>query len=163
MQNMVERLFNVIGRPDMITDTRFATNSSRLANVDECERPIAEFIEGHDYVDVMAVFKQADVTVAPVYEVDQVLDDPHVVERETLIDVPDADLGMLAMHNVVPRLSSTPGAIRSHAPLHGEHSIDVLTALGFDGSAIEDLVNAGVVSLGTATPSLSGANEHHAS
>src|SRR5205085_5908176 len=48
MQSMAERLYRTIGRADMITDPRFATNTARLANVDEAERPIREFIAGHD-------------------------------------------------------------------------------------------------------------------
>ena len=65
----------------MNTDPRFATNSARLANTDEAERPIREFIAAKDFARCLALFEQAEVTAAPVYDIDQFVDDPHVRER----------------------------------------------------------------------------------
>jgi crotonobetainyl-CoA:carnitine CoA-transferase CaiB-like acyl-CoA transferase len=153
MQSMAERLFRVIGREDMITDPRFANNSQRLKNVEACEAPIAEFIAARPYDQVMALFQEAGVTVAPVNDVSQVVEDPHIIARESLVQLPDADLGMLAMHNVLPRLSQTPGSIRFPAPTHGEHTLEMLRELGYDAATIQALEKDGVVRGTSGTPS----------
>jgi formyl-CoA transferase len=145
MQSMAERLFRTIGREDMIDDPRFSSNQQRLKHADECEAAIAAFIGARPFDEVMGVFEQAQVTVAPVNEVDQVIRDPHIVARETLVTLPDEDLTTIAMHNVAPRLSGTPGSIRFAAPKHGEHTAQVLASLGFSDADIRDLDAQGVI------------------
>lgn len=139
IQAMAERLLRTIGREDMIADPRFANNTARVANAAECEAPIAEFIAARDSAEVLAIFEKAEITAAPVYDIDQLIDDPHVAEREILVELPDADLGYVAMHAVVPRLAATPGAIRTPAPRLGEHTDEVLRLLGRSEVEIERL------------------------
>jgi formyl-CoA transferase len=62
----------------------------------------------------------------PIYDITQILEDPHVIERELLADYPDADMEAFPMHHVVPRLSETPGSIRTPAPRLGEHNRELL-------------------------------------
>ncbi|HEY0420771.1 MAG TPA: CoA transferase [Acetobacteraceae bacterium] len=145
IQAMAERLLRVVGREDMIADPRFATNTARVAHAAECEAPIAAFIAGRELDEVMAIFEREHITAAPVYDIDQLMDDPHVVAREILVDLPDAELGQVAMHNVVPRLSATPGAIRSAAPALGEHTREVLGELGCGDAQIAALARSGVI------------------
>lgn len=147
IQAMAERLLRTIGREDMIADPRFANNTARVANAAECEAPIAEFIAARDAAEVLAIFEKAEITAAPVYDIDQLIDDPHVAEREILLELPDADLGHVAMHAVVPRLAATPGAIRTPAPGLGEHSAEVLRMLGRSEAAIASLAASGAVKL----------------
>jgi crotonobetainyl-CoA:carnitine CoA-transferase CaiB-like acyl-CoA transferase len=95
----------------------------------------------------MAIFEREAITAAPVYDIDQLIDDPHVIEREVLVDVPDAELGQVMMHNVVPRLSATPGALRTASPSLGEHTREVLGGLGLDAGELAALAKAGVLRL----------------
>jgi crotonobetainyl-CoA:carnitine CoA-transferase CaiB-like acyl-CoA transferase len=148
IQAMAERLLRVIGREDMISDPRFATNTARVANAEACEAPIAAFIAARNCDDVLAIFADAGITAAPVYDIDQLVADPHVVAREILVELPDADLGQVMMHNVVPRLSATPGAIRRPAPRLGQHTREVLAFLGRDAGEITALLANGVVGAG---------------
>jgi crotonobetainyl-CoA:carnitine CoA-transferase CaiB-like acyl-CoA transferase len=148
IQAMAERLFRTIGRADMIGDPRFANNTARVANAAECEAPIAAFIAERDCAEVLAVFAAAEITAAPVYDIDQLIDDPHVAEREILVEMPDAELGHVAMHAVVPRLGATPGAIRSAAPRLGEHTEEVLRLVGRSEGAIAELLARGVAKKG---------------
>ena len=74
----------------------------------------------------MYAFAAAEVTAAPVYDIDQFLADPHVQEREIVVEMPDPDLGRIAMHNIIPRLSETPGRLRTPAPSLGEHTEEIL-------------------------------------
>ncbi len=146
MQTMAERLFRAIGRPDMIEDPRFRTNTDRVRNADACEAPIAAFIGARTLEENLRVFEQAEVTAAPVYEIDQFIEDPHVQQRGIVVEAPDAEAGSVLMHNVIPRLSATPGRLRSPAPAIGEHTREVLTAIGCDADRIAELVQRGVVS-----------------
>lgn len=139
MQSMAERLYAAVGVPDMTNDPRFATNSARLANNEEAERPIREFIAGHDCGECLAVFAAAEVTAAPIYAIDEFLADAHVREREVVVDVPDGEIGSVTMHNVIPRLSATPGALRRPAPRLGEHTAEVLERLGIDPATLAEL------------------------
>ena len=95
--------------------------------------------------EAVAFFEQAEVTIGPIYDISQIVEDPHVLERELLADYPDADMGEFPMHHVVPRLSGTPGSIRTPAPRLGEHNRAVLAELGVDDSDYLRLLSAGVV------------------
>jgi crotonobetainyl-CoA:carnitine CoA-transferase CaiB-like acyl-CoA transferase len=145
IQTMAERLLRVVGRADMIDDPRFATNTERVRNAEACEQPIAEFIAARDFAEVMAIFEREEITAAPVYDIDQLLEDPHVIEREIIADLPDAEMGRVPMHAVVPRLQTTPGAIRTPAPTLGQHTREVLSALGCDDARLDALAARGVI------------------
>lgn len=139
IQNMAERLYHAIGRADMIDDPRFRTNTDRVHNIDEAERPVAEFIKARTLVDALAVFEAAEVTAAPVYDIDQFIADPHVQARQIVTELPDAEMGSVPMHAVVPRLSATPGDIRTPAPALGEHNDAILGSLGVSTETLADL------------------------
>jgi crotonobetainyl-CoA:carnitine CoA-transferase CaiB-like acyl-CoA transferase len=147
IQAMSERLFRAIGREDMISDPRFRTNSDRVSHAEECEAPIVEFIASRTLDENMTAFAAAEVTAAPVYDIDQFLADPHVQEREIVVDMPDPDLGRIAMHNIIPRLSETPGRLRTPAPSLGEHTAEILGQFGIDRATLEGLAREGVIGL----------------
>ncbi len=144
---MAERLFRAIGREDMIADPRFRTNTDRVKNAEECEAPIVAFIAARTLEENMAVFEAAEVTASPVYDIDQFLADPHVQARGIVVDVPDAQAGSLTMHNIIPRLSDTPGRLRRPAPEIGEHTAEILGQLGIDQTELEALAREGIVGL----------------
>ncbi len=74
------------------------------------------------------------------------LDDPHFSARQSIVRVPDREFGEVAMPAVVPRLSETPGGVRSPAPRLGEHTDEVLTeVLGLSPEEVRALREAGVV------------------
>jgi crotonobetainyl-CoA:carnitine CoA-transferase CaiB-like acyl-CoA transferase len=145
MQSMAERLYAAVGRADLNKDPRFASNSARVADPEAAERPIREFIARRDLEECLAVFGAAEVTAAPVYDIDQFLDDPHVKARPVVVEVPDEELGVVAMHGVIPRLSATPGAIRRPAPKLGEHTGEILARIGIDSAGLARLRRNGVV------------------
>ena len=148
IQAMAERLFRAIGRADMITDPRFATNTERLRHVDECEQPVVDFIAARTLDENMKVFGAAEVTATAVYDIDQFLDDPHVQARGVIVEAPDADAGSVLMHNIIPRLSDTPGKIRTPAARLGEHTKEILTRLGVSNEQRTALLAAGAIKEG---------------
>jgi crotonobetainyl-CoA:carnitine CoA-transferase CaiB-like acyl-CoA transferase len=127
----------------MIKDPRFADNSARLAHAEAAERPVAEFIARHDCAECLAIFEKAEV--APIYDIDQFVADPHVGARQIVIDVPDEVIGRVTVHNVIPRLSATPGALRRPAPKLGEHTGAVLALIGIDAGKPAALRDEGIV------------------
>lgn len=139
MQSMAERIYTTVGKPEMNSDPRFATNSARLANADEADQPVREFIAVRDLDECLRIFEAAEVTAAPVYEIDQFVADRHVLEREVVVDLPDEELGSVTVHNVLPRLSGTPGGFRHPAPKLGEHTAEILARVGVSAGDLEKL------------------------
>jgi len=129
-QSMAERLYRALGCAHMLDDPRTANNAARVSNVDVAEAPIREWLLAHTLQEAMAFFEAHGVTAAPVYTIDQLMEDPHVVARGILVDLPDKEVGHVAMHAVTPRLSVTPGAIRSAAPELGQDTAEVLARIG---------------------------------
>ena len=145
IQAMAERVFRAIGKPEMIDDPRFRTNTDRVRNIDECDAAVADFIAVRTLDESMAIFEAAEVTANPVYEIDQLIDDPHVQERGVLVEAPDAEAGSVLMHNIIPRLSDTPGRLRYPAPNLGEHTRSILQSIGYDAARIAGLVADGII------------------
>jgi crotonobetainyl-CoA:carnitine CoA-transferase CaiB-like acyl-CoA transferase len=79
------------------------------------------------------------VTAAPIYDIDQFVNDPHVSAREIVVEVPDEEIGSVTIHNVIPRLAATPGALRHSAPKLGEHTAEILARLGVDAGELAAL------------------------
>ena len=145
IQKMAERLFRAIGRPDMVDDPRFRTNADRLRHAEELDAIIGEFIGARTQAENVSFFEAAEVTIGPIYDTPQIMADPHVIERELISDYPDAEMGQIPMHHVVPRLDRTPGSIRTRAPKLGEHNRELLGELGIGASDLAELRKAGVV------------------
>jgi crotonobetainyl-CoA:carnitine CoA-transferase CaiB-like acyl-CoA transferase len=145
MQSMYERLMRTIGRPELIEDNRFLTNSDRVRNNDQLDRVVAQFIESHDQCDVLNIFRDAGVTVGPVHDTLGMLSDPLVKENKVMVRLPDEDIDSVVMHNVAARLSETPGLIRSPAPTLGEHNNEILSEIGIDETELSTLGEQGVI------------------
>ena len=145
IQKMAERLFRAIGRPDLVNDPRFRTNADRLRHADELDALIGAFIGARTQAENVTFFEAAEVTIGPIYDAAQLVDDPHVIARDLIADYPDEDMGEIPMHHVVPRLLGTPGSIRTPAPKLGEHNRALLAEIGVADAAYEELVRARVV------------------
>jgi len=144
-QAMTERLFRVIGRPDLIANPRYKTNADRVRNAAELDAIIGAFIAGMTLAENLAFFDRHEVTVGPIYDIAQIIADPHVQAREMVVEYPDAELGTVPMHGVVPPLSETPGGVRMPAPRLGEHNEDVLTAIGLTPDDLARLTTQDVI------------------
>ena len=132
-QGMTEKLLRSIGQEALITDPRFANNPARVQNWQELDAIIGGFIAARSLAENLAHFDKAGVTIGPIMDTEMLDSDPYAIEREALIEVPDADMpgGWLPMHGMVPRLSGTPGILARPAPKLGEHNTEILEpALG---------------------------------
>lgn len=144
-QAMAERLLRAIGRAELIDDPRFRTNAARVAHAAELDAIIGAFIAERTQAENVAFFERAEVTVGPIYDVRQILGDPHFNAREIVADYPDTEMGQLPMHHVVPRLLGSPGSIRTPAPRLGEHNRALLGEIGCDAERYAQLQRDGIV------------------
>jgi len=144
-QKMAERVFRAIGRDDLIDNPRYKTNAGRVRHAAELDEIIGAFVAQRTQAENVAFFEQAEVTIGPIYDIRQILEDPHVIAREVVADYPDAHMGMFPMHHVVPRFSATPGSIRTPAPALGEHNREVLALAGVDEPGYRRLLAEGVL------------------
>jgi len=145
-QKMTERLFRAIGRDDLNQNPRYKTNADRVRHAAELDAIIGEFIGRMTLTQALEFFDKAEVTVGPIYDISQLMDEPYIAEREILADYPDDQTGRIAMHCVVPRLGGTPGAIRKAAPvLVGEDNAEVLATIGLDAAELDRLTQSDVI------------------
>ena len=144
-QKMAERVFTSIGRPDLVDDPRYRTNAERVKNAADLDAIIGAFVAERTQAENVAFFEKAEVTIGPIYDVSQILEDPHFIEREVIADYPDAQMEAFPMHHVIPRLSGTPGAVGTPAPTLGQHNREVLGEVGVDAQRYEELLQEGVV------------------
>ena len=151
-QKMAERVFTSIGRADLIDNPRYRTNADRVHHAGELDAIIGEFVARRTQAENVEFFEKAEVTIGPIYDITQILDDPHFVEREVIADYPDADMGEFPMHHVVPRLSTTPGSIRTPAPALGQHNRELFAEVGVDEEQYAKLVADGVAYEGESRP-----------
>lgn len=129
MQSMAMRILDTIGRPELKDDPRFATNEGRVAHRELLDAIIGGFIAERSTDDNLALFEAAGVTVGPVCSMADLLEHPYTKGRDVIVEVEDRAMGSLPMHNIVPRLSASPGGFRRPAPELGEHTDEILAEL----------------------------------
>jgi len=144
-QAMTERLFRAIGRDDLNEDPSFKTNTERVKRREEVDAIVGGFIKRRTLADAIRFFEEAQVTAAPVYDIGQFLEDPHVQERGIVVEVPDVDMGEVPMHAIVPRLSDTPGLLRCPAPAVGQHNREIFSRIGYSEERIAALTQKGII------------------
>jgi crotonobetainyl-CoA:carnitine CoA-transferase CaiB-like acyl-CoA transferase len=141
MQSMAKRVLAVIGRPEMIEEERFRTNSARVKPQNRAllDAAVGGWFAQRTREEALRIMRENEVTVGPVYNIDDAVEDAHFRAREIIVDAQDEDLGAIPMHNIVPRLSATPGVWRRPAPALGEHTDEILTEAGYDAAGIAAL------------------------
>lgn len=139
MQSMWEKLALTIGSSDLIKDPRFLTNSDRLNNQDDLDKPISKFIKKYSREEVLNIFSKEGITVGPVLDISEIIEHPYIQDREVLIDHYNQEYGNVLMHQAFPRLSKTPGKIRHSAPSLGGDTDLVLKEIGISEKQIQML------------------------
>lgn len=127
---VARRIFAAIGRADMADDPRFATNAARIAHRAEVDAALGAWFAARPADDALATMRAVGATVGPVMDIADILSDPHFRDREIVVEADDPALGPVLMHDIVPRLSATPGRWRRPAPALGAHTAEVLAEAG---------------------------------
>jgi crotonobetainyl-CoA:carnitine CoA-transferase CaiB-like acyl-CoA transferase len=140
------RLAEAMGQPGLAQDARFATHGARGANQQELDELVEGWTQTLSTREVLASMQEHGVPAGLIYRAPEMLDDPHFRARDAIVTVPHPDFGELRMQNVAPRLSATPGSIRSPSPALGEHNEEVyLNLLGLDRARYDDLRSRKVI------------------
>ncbi len=145
-QRIAERVARLVGRPDLVDEPWFASGTGRAEHADAVDEAVGSWIAERTRAEVMVAFEEAQAAVAPVYDARDLVEDPHVRATEMLVEVPDDELGPVLMHNVMWRMSETPGSIRFTGRSPGADTVAVLSGeLGIAEDELGRLRRAGVV------------------
>jgi crotonobetainyl-CoA:carnitine CoA-transferase CaiB-like acyl-CoA transferase len=144
--SIAERVMRLVGRPDIAEQPWFASARERVRHGDQLDGIVAGWIRARDFDDVMAAFQEAGAAIAPILDVEQLVNDPHVEALDAITTVEDEDLGPLRMQNVMFRMGETPGAIRFAGRSLGQDHDDIYAErLGIDRRRLAELHADGVI------------------
>ena len=146
--NVFRRLSVAMEQPELATDTRFARHVDRNANHAALDEIIGRWTAEHPLEKLETILHKAVVPATRIFTIADIFHDPHYRARNAIVSAPDENLGSVAMAGVVPRLSSTPGAVRHAGRDIGQDSRAVLRdLLGFDDERIDSLAGDGVIAV----------------
>jgi succinyl-CoA---D-citramalate CoA-transferase len=143
--SIFKRMMNAIGRADLAADPGLARNDGRVARTDEIERVIGDWAAAHDLDAVLEVLERADVPSAKIYDVADIAADAHYAAREMIREFRLPDGKEIKLPGIVPKLSETPGETRWVGPRLGEHTAEILGALGYSEERQRELKQRGVI------------------
>jgi formyl-CoA transferase len=140
-----ERVARAVCRPELVEDERFVDNTARLEHQEELDEIIGEWMLSKTQQEIVDVFEGHEAAVAPVYDIAQIFEDPHVAARGAIVTVDDEQLGPTRTADVFPRLTGTPGSVRHLGPRPGAETDEVLGELGYTSDQIERFRSIGAV------------------
>ncbi|MEO9230739.1 MAG: CoA transferase [Devosia sp.] len=139
------RLLNAIGMKELAEDPRFESSRQRVVHRDEIDGIVARWVGERTWLEVEAAFDAGGVAFSPVYSIRDVGEDPHFRAREAIVRVDDEEIGSMAMHNVVPRFSRTPGEVRCAGPKLGADNEAEYAGIGLPRTELEALAQRRIV------------------
>src|SRR5262249_31406543 len=138
-------LCRVMERPELATDPRFATAPARKQNEDALEAEISAWTAARDRWEITRALQAAGVAAFPSMTSADLLADPHLRARELFVELPHAEVGVRAHVGIPWKMSETPTAVESPAPLLGQHTDEVLhEVLHYPDEKIAQLRESGV-------------------
>jgi len=140
------RLAEAMGQPDLATNPKYSSHGARGAHQAELDALVESWTSTLTTRAVLDAMDQFGVPAGLIYRAPDMLEDPHFKARDAIVSVPHPDFGELRMQNVAPKLSETPGAVRSPSPALGQHNDEIyLRVLGLSPERYAELKAAKVV------------------
>jgi formyl-CoA transferase len=140
------RLAAAMGQPELAQDPRYATHGARGAHQQELDALVEQWTQSLTTQAALALMDEHGVPAGLIYRAPEMLEDPHFKAREAIVTVPHPDFGELRMQNVAPKLSETPGSVRSPSPELGQHNDEVyLQLLGLSRERYSQLKSRKVI------------------
>ncbi|CAB3393812.1 CaiB/BaiF CoA transferase family protein [Kyrpidia spormannii] len=140
------RLAQAIGRPELTHDPRFATNPDRVVNREELEGLLNKQLRQRPRAEWVALFREAGIPCSPIQRPSQVMEDPQLAALSLLQLTPHPRIAEVKIPRLPVRLTDTPAAIRTSAPLLGQHTREILEEIG-ELARVEELLSKGVIGL----------------
>src|SRR5467141_2683391 len=144
-QTMYRRLCTAIGAPELIDDPRFKTLGDRSKNRKQMNAELDKILAKKPSAEWIEILNKASVPTGPIYNIQQVFEDPQVKHTGLSQPVHHPERGEMLVQGMPATLSRTPGAIRRAAPTHGEHTDEILRELGYSAEDIATLRKDSVV------------------
>ncbi len=144
-QGLWERMCQAIGRPDLLQDPRFTTNTERVSHRAECEEALSEVFRTNSTEHWVTVITEAGIPCGPINRVSQVLSDPQVLSRDMVVEIPHPEVPDLKVPGSPLKLTATPPTIRQHPPILGQHNEEILESAGYNPEQISQLRKSGVL------------------
>ncbi len=145
-QNTWEGLARSMGLEELLAEPRFKDNASRLENKDDLNRILQQWLEQRSLTQVMQELVPAGGVVGPVYNISDIVDDPHYQERDDILEIEDSELGKTRMVGIVPKFNETPGRVDHAGPQLGQHNESVYESwLGHSPEYLYDLAKRGII------------------
>ncbi len=140
------RLAEAMGRPELARDERYATHTARGAHQQELDALIADWTRTVDMATLEGLMDKFGIPSGKIYRTPEMLADAHFRAREAIVTTMHPTFGELRMQNVAPKLSLTPGSIRSAAPELGQHNDEIYgELLGMDAAERAALGAKGII------------------
>lgn len=143
--SIFKRMMRAIGRVDLADDPALAHNDGRVARTEEIERVIGDWVARHDLERVLDVLAKAEVPSGKIYDIADIATDAHYRAREMIREFRLKDGKPLKLPAIVPKLSETPGETKWLGPELGEHTAEILGALGYSAEQQGELRSRGVI------------------
>ena len=143
--SIFKRLMDAIGRPDLGAAPDLANNTGRVARVEEIDAAIGAWSAQRTVQQVLDALGAARVPAGKVYTAKDIAEDPHYRARDMLLTQQTRDGYSVEVPGIVPKLSATPGSIRSSAPHLGDDTDAVLAEAGLTAEQIALLRSKGVI------------------
>jgi len=141
-----KRLAEVMGKPELAEDDRYATHAARGANMTELDNMINEWTKTIPLKELETLLNDNGVPCGLIYRAADMLEDEHFKARNAIVDVAHPEFGSMKMQNVAPKLSDTPGSVRHAGPELGEHNSYVFDELlNLSAETLADYSERGIV------------------
>jgi len=139
------RLVEVLEAPELAEDPRFVSNEHRMAHRHELEEELNNRFRTRSSGEWLVILEGAGLPAGPVYDIQQMHQDPQVLAREMVVEVEHSRLGPVKTLGFPIKFSDTPGGPTRGAPLLGEHSREILAEHGFSAGEVETMIEGGAV------------------
>ncbi len=139
------RLVQAVGDPRLSSDPAFASMQARIQHYRELNEILVAWFASHDYAQIESALSEAQVPFMRVQSIADIEKDPHFIARESIVRLPDPELGSLPAPAAVPRVMGQPWPIPRTGPAVGEHNKEVFGRLGVSDEELAQMRRDGVI------------------
>ena len=129
-----------VGAPELATDPRYASNGERNRNRIALRASIETLLADRDAAELCEGLLKAGIPAGPVNQLPQVLQHPHTLHREMVVEFDNGQRGL----GIPVKLSRTPGSVHAAAPTLGQHTREVLLGLGYSSTEVDAMIEQGI-------------------
>ena len=142
--SIFKRLMTVIGRDDLGSDPQLESNDGRVKRVAELDQAIGEWAKAVSTTKALEALDSVSVPAGKIYTVADIASDPHYKARENIQTIQMQDGTKLDVPGVIPKLSRTPGSIKTLAPDIGQNTDEILKSIGLSDDQVASLKERGI-------------------